>query len=113
MRNINWDKPLSEDDETWLAQRLTPELQDKIDANRAQFNRKGEEVPEGFTGGDKTDATKTDLPPDDYDQWKVAELKAEAEGREPKIDLTGITVKADLIAALRTWDAAHPDLIKE
>lgn len=109
MRNIDWDKPLSEDDEAWLQQRLTPELQDKIKANREKFNLDGADVPEEFEGGDKV----SDLPPDDYDQWKVAELREEAGNRDPAVDITGLTTKADLIAAMRTWDAAHPELIEK
>lgn len=97
MREINWDKPLSKDDRTWLEQRLTPDVVEKIEANDRQFS--------GETKAAESEVEFTD----NYDKWKVEELKAEAEGRQPAVDLTGITKKSELIAALRTWDAAYPD----
>lgn len=95
MRNIDWEKPLSQDDRAWLDQRLTPELVEKIDANDKRFGKAG-------SSDDKSSAFE-----DDYDKWKVDELKVEAEKR--KIDLTGITKKPELVAALRSWDAENPD----
>ena len=106
MRVINWDKPLSKEDVAWLEQRLTPELQDKIDANLANVKADPE-----FT--EQNDTDKTELPPDDYDKWKIPELAEEAARRDPPVDLTGISKKPDIIAALRTWDAAHPELLAE
>ena len=123
MRNINWDEPLSEDDKAWLRQRdrhaeieanedrfssgrdfkATDEDQAKIDEQKAKID--------GSTSSG--DAAAAQLPPDDYDSWKVAELREEASNRDPAIDLSGVTVKADLIAALRTWDAANPEQIKD
>lgn len=97
MREINWAKPLSKDDRTWLEQRLTPDVVEKIEANDRQFS--------GDTKAVESEVEFTD----NYDKWKVEELKSEAEGREPPVDLTGITKKSELIAALRTWDAAYPD----
>lgn len=96
MRVIDWDAPLSEDDLVWLNQRMTPVLAEKVAANQAEF-------------AEESDADDDDDVEDDYDSWKVAELKAEAETREPAIDLTGITKKPDFIAALRTWDAANAE----
>lgn len=98
MRNIDWDKPLTEEDLTWLGQRMTPELEDKIKANQAKHGAKATESGAEFT--------------DDYDKWKVDELRTEAEGREPAIDLSGVKTKADFIAALRSWDAENPDAIE-
>jgi hypothetical protein len=97
MRNIDWEKALTEEDMKWLSQRMTPELEDKINQNKSKF---------------KTSAIKTGEFQDDYDKWKVDELKTEAEGREPAIDVTGLKTKVDLIAALRTWDAEHPDAVE-
>lgn len=93
-RQINWDEPLSEDDLLWLGQRMTPVLAEKVAANQAKFAAEEED-----------DDAKID---DDYDSWKLGELKAEAEKREG-LDATGLTKKPDLIAALRTWDAANPE----
>lgn len=100
MRDINWDEPLTEDDKTWLAQRMTPDLKAKIDANQARFA----EVEEL----DDDDELDDDVE-DNYDSWKVAELKAEAQKRQPAIDTTGMTKKDEFIAALRTWDATDHD----
>lgn len=97
MRQIDWDQPLSEDDEVWLNQRLTPELKEKIAANKARFGGEDAEVE-----------TETSEFKDDYDSWKLAELKEEADNRGD-LDTTGFSKKADYIAALRTWDAEHPD----
>lgn len=98
MKDINWDAPLSEDDLAWLQQRMTPVLAEKVAANQAKFAK------------EETDADDDDTEvEDDYDSWKVAELKEEAEKRDPVIDLTGITKKPDLIAALRTWDAENAE----
>lgn len=94
MRDIDWDQPLTEDDKLWLGQRLTPELKDKIAANEARFSEVEDDDDDDFD--------------DEYDSWKVAELRTEAESREG-LDLTGVKTKPELIAALRTWDAAHPD----
>jgi hypothetical protein len=96
MRTIDWDAPLSAEDKAWALDR---DMAEKVAENEARF----------------AEAAKTDdsgdgsTPDDDYDKWKVEELKAEAEGREPAVDLTGKTLKADIIAALREWDAAYPD----
>lgn len=99
-REINWDAPLSEDDLKWLEQRMTPVLADKVAANKAKFAEEDAKDAE-----DDDDDTKVD---DDYDSWKLGELKAEAEAREG-LDMTGLKNKPDLIAALRTWDAANPE----
>lgn len=96
MRTINWDEPLTDDDKLWLADRMSPELADKVAANEARFSGAAE-------GGDDDDEFS-----DDYDSWKVAELKAEAETRDG-LDITGLTKKPEFIAALRTWDQAHPE----
>ena len=124
MREINWDAPLSEDDKAWLRQR---DRHAEIEANedrfssgrdfkandedQAKIDEQKAKIDGSSSSGDAT--APSELPPDDYDSWKVAELREEAGNRDPKIDLTGVTVKADIIAALRTWDAANPELIKD
>lgn len=123
MREIDLTKPLSEDDKAWMRQR---DRHAEIQANEEQF---GDGEPEFAANDDdqqKIDAkkaeiaavqgtasTKSELPPDDYDKWKVPELAEEAARRDPPVDLTGISKKPDIIAALRTWDAAHPELLAE
>jgi hypothetical protein len=97
MRTINWDEPLSEDDKAWLRQR---DKHAEVEANEKRFA-----VEADPTGSSDDDDEATD----DYDKWKVPELAAEAAKREPAVDITGLSKKSDLIAALRTWDAANPD----
>jgi hypothetical protein len=104
MRKIDWDAPLTKEDKAWLSQRLTPELEVKMAENQARLAKK--------SGGESTDKNTGDGFTDDYDKWKIDELKAEAEGREPAIELAGVTKKQDLIAVLRTWDKAHPDAVE-
>lgn len=96
MRKIDWDAPLSEDDKAWLRQR---DKHAEIEENERRFG-----APAEFK-----EQTDTDEVADDYDKWKVEELKTEAGTRLPEVDITGLTKKADLIAALRTWDAANPE----
>jgi len=95
MRNIDWDNPLSEDDKEWLRAR---DQYSKIAENEAKF---------ADMNDDHTDEEPANA--DDYDKWKVPELADEAARREPAVDIAGLSKKADLIAALRTWDAEHPD----
>jgi hypothetical protein len=99
MRTINWDAPLSEEDKGWALQR---DMHEQVEANEKRFAK----ASEGDDG--KTDAEGGPTP-DDYDKWKVEELRTEAESRDPAVDLTGVTLKADIIAKLREWDAEYPD----
>lgn len=115
MREIDWDKPLSDEEKGWLRQR---DRHAEVEANERRFAKKAKaaattEVKE--PDDDETEGTE-EVPvigeetfDDDYDSWKVAELKAEAEGRDPEIDTSTLKVKADYVAALRTWDKANPD----
>jgi hypothetical protein len=98
VRTIDWNAPLSDEDRAWAVQR-SPKYDKQIEANDAQFAGKAAEV----------ESDEDEGPIDEYDKWKVDELRAEAASREPAVDLTGITLKADIIAALRTWDAEYPD----
>lgn len=92
MRQIDWDAPLSEDDKLWLRNAGTVGVADRIAENEAQY---------GLAEDDD------DTPEDDYDERTVAELKAEAASREPVVAVSG--KRADIIAALRAWDAEHPE----
>lgn len=97
MRQINWDEPLSDDDVAWLRGSGILNVEDAIRRNQAQF------VDDG-----------ADEDADDYDQWKVSELQAEADSRDPRPVVTGTgkngaVTKADLIAALRVWDQENEE----
>lgn len=106
MRNIDWTRPLSEDDKAWALQR---DLHDKVAANEAEF---AEDEPQVEVVDDPQQvvdppAAEDVAPDDDYDQWKVAELRAEAHQRE--IADNGTMKRPELIAALRKYDAEHPE----
>jgi len=106
MRTIDWDKPLSEEDIAWASQR---DMHDKIQANRDRFSKKAGAV-DADDDSKIVDAAPDgdDEPADDYDSWKVAELREEAGKRDPVVDVEGLK-KDEIIAALRDWDAANPD----
>jgi len=109
MRTIDWDKPLSEEDIAWASQR---DMHDKIQANRDRFSKKAGAVDADddskIVDAVGTEAGEDDEPADDYDSWKVAELREEAGKRDPVVDVEGLK-KDEIIAALRDWDAANPD----
>jgi len=91
MRKINWDEPLTEDDKAWLRDR---DMHAEIETHEAKFAPEPKDLTPAFD--------------DDYDSWKIGELRAEAEAREG-LDTAGLKNKPDYIAALRTWDAANPE----
>jgi|tagenome__1003787_1003787.scaffolds.fasta_scaffold13317221_1 hypothetical protein len=95
MREIDWDAPLSDDDKAWLLDR---DQHAKVAANEQQFASSDDE--------DETDGT-TEEPDDDYDDWKVAELRKEAGDRDPAIEGAATMKKDELITALRVWDGEH------
>lgn len=109
MRNITaeniLERELTSDEKGWLIQREKFAL---VAANEAEFGRPvidGEpdrEVGVGKTADDESDG-------DNYEQWKVAELKEEGEGRTPAVDFTGCSKKADYVLALRAWDMEHAE----
>jgi hypothetical protein len=105
MRNIDWDSPLSEDDKTWARDR---DLHDKIAANEARFAQSNDapsdddDIVESDGAAELEDTEETD----DYDDWKLSELKDEAATRQPAVDVTGLK-KAEIITALRVWDGEH------
>lgn len=98
MRQIDWKNPLSDDDKAWLRQRGNAETEDMISANERKFL--------GMNDDDEDDEKPPEYD-DDYDKWKIPELATEAKKRN--LDITGLSKKPDLIAALRTWDAANPE----
>ena len=97
MRNIDWDEPLSDDDRAWAADR--EELLPKIAENDARF----------AGGSDEDPPPPPPATVDDYDDWKVAELREEASKRVPAIEGVSSMKKEDVIAALRAWDADNPE----
>lgn len=102
MRTIDWDAPLSEDDIAWCLDR---DMHDKVKANQDRFSGEADDEPPVVV-------VDNDNPPaeleDDYDSWKVAELREEAGKRNPVVDVEGLK-KDEIITALRAWDAANPE----
>lgn len=98
MRKIDWNKPLSEEDKGWALQR---DMHEQVAANEAKF-KTGTKKPKAAEGPEAVEIK------DDYDSWKLNELKEEAANREGLVT-TGMATKADYIAALRTWDAENPE----
>ena len=90
-------RALTEDEKGWLA-----------DRGRQADVAQNEKL---FTGDEDDDESGDGLgaDTDNYDQWKNKELIDEAARREPPVDLSNCTKKAEYIAALRAWDVAHPE----
>ena len=119
MREINWDEPLSDEDKQWARQAGLPMVEQRITANEQQFGQEssGDGSPTDpatrsaldstATGGTLVDQLQTDDDGDDYDSWKVQELKDEADSRQPRVQYASDARKPDLIAALREWDREH------
>ena len=145
MRKIDWEAPLSEEDVAWIRQ-AGIRTEDQIAAHQAQF---GEDVPEleevedGVTNSALDPAARVGIPAatgdgpvelvlteesdedDDYDQWKLPELRSEvADRNELAADREGVTpvtvegtgkegavTKPDLIKGLRLWDQENPGVI--
>ena len=98
--DIPTDRPLSEKDRAYLLMRGENSRVEWFDATYPADS--GEED----TGG--TAATADDQEPtDDYDKWTVDELKGRVQSlNEDGAEITpASTKKADLIAALREYDA--------
>jgi hypothetical protein len=129
MRQIDWNAQLSEEDKVWARQAGLPMVEQRIAANESEF---GEEPsvdtsPDPYAKSvlDPT-ATASEGPVptgetptvedegDDYDEWKLSELKSEVDTRNE--DGANITVtgtgkngairSVDYIAALREHDRA-------
>lgn len=138
MRPINWDKPLSEEDVAWLRSSGMYGVEERIRANREQFDKQYSEPesaddeltrsaldPTARTADAADNAVfptdPTDHPEDDYDQWKVAELEAEVKARDDMENTSNVLVegtgqhgnvtKPDLIKGLRQWDRENPNAL--
>jgi hypothetical protein len=101
-------RPLTEDEKGWLRQR---DRHAEVDRNEAIHGRRvqdGSDELEFGTGSQPT-APIQDDDGDNYDSWKIKELKEEGEGRKPAVDFTGCTKKEDYVLALRAWDLEHPE----
>jgi hypothetical protein len=122
MRQIDWDQPLSADDEAWLLQAGIQGTAGRIAANRAQFADVDDDVDTDDDGEDDgatllvedpapvvdADGEATDDEDgDDYDEWTAADLRDECQKR----DLTqpSKAKRAELIAALRAYDVEHAE----
>lgn len=106
MRRIDWDSPLSAEDETWLRMVSLPGCEAMIAENRLRFSDTGE------AEGDIT----PDPEPDDYDEWTRSELDDEIGKREKLAPVTvvgtgknGNVLVTDLVKALRLWDAENTE----
>jgi hypothetical protein len=144
MRKIDWEAPLSDEDIAWIRQAgIRTDAQ--IEAHQAQF---GEDVPDLSSPDDSSTQSaldpqgkargvpvdQGDIPvdegdtpgrhqadeiADDYDSWKVAELREEVTNRnrlsEEREDVTSVNpegnTKPELIKALRIWDDENPGVI--
>lgn len=137
MRKIDWDKALSEEDKAWARQAGLPMVEERIAANEDQFGQERsvdaaasdpntksvldpsqtafmppDQAPPNGAPAEAVQSSLVDTDgvdyDDDYDDWKVAELKDEIAERNGQED-AGINVasdarKPDLIAALREDD---------
>lgn len=103
MRKIDWEAPLSSDDLIWLRQAGLPNIEARISENEKRF---------GVTEDEDEGSGEPGLE-DDYDSWKLAELRAEAKTREAfpltPDQIDAFTKKAPLIEVMRAWDKDHPD----
>ena len=82
MRKINWDAPLSAEDKAWARQAGLLLMEDRIRDNEDRFGSVPITGPGTMPnpGAPVTPAAPDDA--DDYDDWKVAELKVEAADRK-------------------------------
>lgn len=93
-KQIDWTKPLSDADREWASQfSIHHPL---IELNDQQHAGKGDD--ESLAGA----AEEEVLP---YDQWKVEDLKAEADNRQ--LTYTSKVTKPELVAMLEADDAAE------
>lgn len=111
-------RPLNENEKIWLRQRSRHA---EVDRNELLFGRPveaGSEEREVGVGQQQfltPDQMPTTTPPaeDNYDSWKIKELKEEGEARTPAVDFTGCSLKEHYILALRSWDLEHPETNEE
>lgn len=108
MRNITREdiegRPLTAEEKGWLCQR---DRYADVDLNEALYGRPVQEGQDEIEFGPHSTLIQDEG--DDYDSWKIKELKEEGEGRDPAVDFSGCTKKDEYITALRAWDAAHPE----
>lgn len=133
MRQINWDKPLSEEDVVWLRQSGQPDVEDRIQRHQEKFDadvpeaevpaedsvtnsaldpqaRIGEPAATG-DGARLVDPTEGDAPSDeddDYDQWSKADLEAEVAARNTLPDTSEVVIEG----TGSNGNITKPDLIK-
>lgn len=155
MRKIDWEKPLSEQDIAWLRQTGIPGIEERIErhqnetggevpevnqtedtgtrsafdptSTRTQVVSDGASAPINVTPSPEDVRTDTEDEGDDYESWKVAELKEEVAARnklsDEREDVTPISIegtgkegaitKQDVIKALRVWDDENPGVLDE
>jgi hypothetical protein len=101
-RNIDWSQPLSEGDRVWVSQ--FPAMTPLVEANDAQFasaEPTAEEVPVPVES-EEDDAS--------YDNWTVADLRAEIDRRNKEFGTTMSTSgKRDDLVSRLTEDDANAD----
>lgn len=102
-------RPLTADEIGYLEQR---ERFADIELNESLFGRRvsdDSDEREVGTGPAQNAGAASDSDGDDYESWKIRELKEEGEGRTPPVDFTGCAKKEDYVLALRAWDIDHPE----
>jgi hypothetical protein len=102
-RNIDWTKPLSDEDRAWAEQ--FPLNRALIDANDADHRQGGAEALGGETldSGEEAEEDEEVGEEVDYSEYTVAQLKAELESRNQPTSGT----KAELVSRLEADDAAE------
>lgn len=105
MRKINWDAPLSPDDKAWLVQSGMPLVNERIANSEKRFSVLG--ISDDTEPEDDEEILDDEDEGDDYEERTKAQLAEEVSSRKPLPEVGGNGNKADLIAALRAWDAEH------
>jgi hypothetical protein len=103
MRDIDWDKPLSDEDKEWVEQFGTGAMRRQVEQNERRFG----DVESAASEEDSEEDQEQEEYEDNYDEMNLDQLKAEAANRKhenPDLDTTGIKTKAQLIERLREWD---------
>lgn len=104
MRQIDWEKPLSEEDQQWVEQFGTQAMRRRMERQQQRFTS----VEQTMSDEDSSDQE----PQDNYDDMTLDQLKVEAKARKednPDFDTSGIKTKGDLIERLRQWDSDHAE----
>jgi len=101
------NRELTPQEKGWLRQR---ERFADIKRNEELFGRpviEGEPEREAGVGPATPVIPSANVDADNYDSWKIKELKEEGEARTPPVDFTGCAKKEDYVLALRSWDIEH------